>query len=422
MNEQFISYLWRNKLLSFPLATDQGEEVQIVTVGEHNPDAGPDFSNARIKIGNELWAGNIEIHVKASDWLRHNHLDNENYNRIILHVVYENDLKENPLPGYFPTLEIKDCFDPSLYFRYESFMYSTSWIPCASSFPRANPISVSSMAERCIIERIERKSTEIEQIIAFKLNNWEESFYIVLARSFGLKVNVQPFEMLARSLPLTLLTRHHDHLYQLEALLFGQSGLLAKEPRDEYEYDLKKEYHFLQKKYGLVPLSGHIWKFMRLRPPSFPTIRIAQFADLIHHSVRLFSKIMECEHVDDIRQLLHCQASGYWDRRYQFGTVSGNTPKIPGEDFYNLLIINTVIPFLFLMGKARDNNSLKEKSLGFLEMVNAESNAITRNWEKLDVQINDAFSSQAFIELKTRYCDLKRCLDCRIGHSILGRK
>jgi hypothetical protein len=422
MNEQFISYLWRNKLLYFPLTTDQGEEVQIVTVGEHNPDAGPDFSNARIKIGNELWAGNVEIHVKASDWLRHNHIDNENYNRIILHVVYENDLKENPLPGYFPTLEIKDCFDPSLYFRYESFMYSTSWIPCATSFPRANPISVSSMAERCIIERIERKSAEIEQIIAFKLNNWEESFYIVLARSFGLKVNVQPFEMLARSLPLTLLTRHHDHLYQLEALLFGQSGLLAREPRDEYEYDLIKEYHFLQKKYGLVPLSGHIWKFMRLRPPSFPTIRIAQFADLIHHSVRLFSKIMECEHVDDIRQLLHCQASGYWDRRYQFGTVSGNTPKIPGEDFYNLLIINTVIPFLFLMGKARDNNSLKEKSIGFLEMVKPERNAITRNWERLDVQINDAFSSQAYIELKTKYCDLKRCLDCRIGHSILGRK
>lgn len=421
MNEAFISYLWYNKLLKNHLVTTEGQLIQIISPGEPNSDAGPDFSNARLKIGEELWAGNIEIHVRASDWYKHKHSNDEDYKTIILHVVHDYDLAKNAL-GHFPTIEIRGCYDPQLYFKYEAFMYAKTWIPCAASFSMSSNIARLSMAEKCIYERIDRKASEIEKLVSFTINNQEESFYILLARCFGLKVNSQAFEMLARSLPLKILLKHNDQLSQLEALLFGQSGLLSNDARDEYEYELKREYSFLRKKYNLVPIQSHLWKFMRLMPASFPTLRISQFANLLHNTSNLLARILSCDSVDALAEALKCVASPYWDTHYQFGIQAKKQVKKPGKDFYNILIINAVIPYLFLRAKVFDYQELKEKAIGLLEQIAPENNSILRGWQDLGVEMRDAFNSQAYNELKTKYCNQKRCLECRIGHNILGRE
>jgi hypothetical protein len=420
MNEAFISYLWYNRLLKPPLLTIEGQAIQIISPGEPNSDAGPDFANARLKIGDELWAGNVEIHVRESDWYKHNHADVEDYKTIILHVVHDCDVLDTAL-GPFPTLKIKDCYDPQLYFKYEAFMYAKTWIPCAASFAMSSSIARLSMAEKCIYERIHRKASEIEKLVSFTINNQEESFYILLARCFGLKINSQAFEMLARSLPLKILLKHRNQLNQLEALLFGQSGLLANDPRDEYEYELKREYSFLRKKYNLVPIPSHLWKFMRLMPASFPTIRIAQFASLLHSTSHLLAKVLACDTAETIVEALRCVASPYWDTHYHFGVLAKEHVKKPSDDFYNLLIINAIVPYLFLQGNVFDNHELKEKAIRLLEHIAAENNAITRAWKDLGLELKDAFNSQAFNELKTKYCNQKRCLECRIGHNILGK-
>jgi hypothetical protein len=420
MNESFISYLWYNRLFTAPLYTTDGQSISVINPGEPNTDAGPDFANARIKIGDEVWAGNVEIHVHESDWLKHNHANNQEYRTIILHVVHECDQLDNQL-GPFPTVSVKDCYDPQLYFKYEAFMYAKTWIPCASSLSTSSDISRLSMAEKCIYERIDRKATEIEQIVSFTINNQEESFYILMARCFGLKVNSQAFEMLARVLPLKIILKHRDQLNQVEALLFGQSGLLADDPRDEYEFELKRTYSFLRKKYDLVPIPAHLWKFMRLMPPSFPTIRISQFAGLMHNNSHLLTKVLDCSNAQEIRAALNCSASAYWETHYQFGVQSKKSVKTPSDDFYNLLIINAVVPYLYLQGKVFDRQELKEKAIGFLYDLPAENNSITRAWNGLGIELKDAFNSQAFNEIKSKYCNQKRCLECRIGHNILGK-
>lgn len=420
MNEAFINYLWHNSLLRAPLVTTQGQPIYVINPGELNADAGPDFANARIKIGEEIWAGNVEIHVRASDWYKHNHADTEDYKTIILHVVHDCDVPDNAL-GQFPTMEIKNCYDPQLYFKYEAFMYAKTWVPCAASFSISSDIARLSMAEKCIYERIDRKASEIEKLMVFTVNNQEETFYMLLARCFGLKVNSQAFEMLARSIPLTILLKHRDQLNQLEALLFGQSGLLADDARDEYEYELKREYLFLRKKYNLVPIPSHVWKFMRLMPASFPTIRIAQFANLLHGSSHVLARVLACDTAEAIIEVLQCIASPYWDTHYQFGIPSQRSVKKPSNDFYNLLIINAIVPYLFLQGKVFDNHEHKEKAIGLLEQIAPENNALTRGWSSLGLEFKDAFNSQAFNELKTKYCNQKRCLECRIGHNILGK-
>jgi len=420
MTESFVHYLWKNNLLKPELQTTSGQPITIIQPGIHNEDAGPDFIQAIIKIEDEIWAGNVEIHLHTSDWYKHGHEKDKAYQNIILHAVFENDLSGQE-PKEFPTLELKPFTDPCLWNRYQTFLMSKDWIPCARNFHEAFPLTTHSMLEISLVMRLERKIEEISKIVTLNKNNLSEAFYIILTRNFGLKANIQPFELLARSLPLNLLAKHKGNLFQIEALMFGQAGMLA-EASDDYQRKLKEEFHFLKNKYYLTPIPVYLWKFLRMRPASFPTIRIAQLAALINTSSHLLSKLSECNSLIEMEELLACRASNYWDTHYRFGEISAVRPKNAGKDFIHSIIINSVIPFIQIQAVYTGKSGHQKHIENLLSDLPPENNQILRGWETLGYKAKDAFESQALIELKTHYCNLKRCLDCRIGHSLLTQK
>ncbi|MDA3779803.1 MAG: DUF2851 family protein, partial [Bacteroidales bacterium] len=348
MSEEFLHYIWQYRLFNNDvIKLSDGKIANIIDVGSHNTDAGPDFFNAKIKIGKTVWAGNVEVHIKASDWFKHNHQKNKAYDNVILHVVKENDtIVKNTQDREIPTIEID--FDNNLFLIYSDLVRSKLWIPCQNDLRLLDNFTINHWLSNLTIERLEEKSNKIEEILAKNKNNWEETFYQSIAKSFGLKVNAEPFEMLARSIPLIYLAKHKNSLFQLEALLFGQAGFLYDEELgDEYYESLKKEYYFLKRKFKLKALEKHLWKFLRLRPGNFPTIRIAQFAGLIYQSSALFSKIIEIKDVKELRKILNSKHSEYWERHYVFNKLSVNRKKNLGDLFINSIMINTIIPFLF---------------------------------------------------------------------------
>lgn len=419
MNEEFLYYIWKHRLLKGNLQSVTGIAIEVITPGIRNTDAGPDFAEAIIKTPTETWAGNVEIHMRTSDWYRHHHDTDTGYSNIILHVVFENDLPGKEPQG-FPTLEIHPFVPVYLMDHYRKYLISTDWVPCARDLNQVPRLTIQSMLERAFAQRLERKGEEVRRLTGLNRNNLAEAFYIVLARNFGQKANSHSFEALARSLPVNILARHADNLFQLEALFFGQAGMLDEET-DDYQYRLKREYHFLAKKYGLRPVAAHLWKFLRLRPSGFPTLRIAQFARLIHQSSGLMSKLLECEYAADMETLLQTEASGYWDNHYRFGDLRPGKPKRAGLDFIHSLIINTVVPFVYLKAAYGGSDSGADRAEKILTGLPPENNAITRGWAMLGLNPADAFESQALTELKNKFCSLKQCLHCRIGHTLLNR-
>jgi hypothetical protein len=419
MNEEFLYYIWKHRLLKGNLRSITGEPLEVVSPGIRNHDAGPDFAEAIMRTATETWAGNVEIHVRTSDWYRHHHDADSGYSNLILHVVFENDLPGKE-PSGFPTLEIHPYVPPHLLEHYRKFLMSSDWIPCAADLDEVPRLMVHSMLERAFAQRLERKGDEIRRLTGLNRNNLAEAFYFVLARNFGQKANSHAFEALARSLPLTILARHADNLFQIEALLFGQAGLLS-DVADDYQFRLNKEHLFLAKKYGLRPVAAHLWKFMRLRPSGFPTLRIAQFAGLIHQSSGLMSKLLECESAVQMEALLQTVASGYWDNHYRFGEPSPGKPKRAGLDFIHSLIINTVVPFVYLKAGYGGEDGGAARAEEILTGLPPENNVIIRGWSLLGLKPADAFESQALTELKNRFCSLKQCLHCRIGHVLLNR-
>lgn len=421
MTEKFLHYLWKMKLL-YPdqLQTVSGEKIQILKAGEHNHDAGPDFLNARIKIGKTEWAGTVEIHVKSSEWNLHRHQHDRAYNNVILHVVYENDrgvFHDDGTPVIH--LEVKDRFDPGLFDSYQSLMSSASWIPCEKHLPNVSTITVHQWLHRLMIERLEEKTQAIVESLNENQNNWEETFYQFIAAAFGAKVNAEPFRMLARSLPVKILAKHKNSLLQLEALLFGSAGFLDEKFVDDYPSQLKKEFDFLRKKYALQPMKKHLWKFLRLRPANFPTIRLAQFARLVFNSNHLLSKILESPDVKTLFSYFNCEPSDYWLTHYRFDKLSPEKKKPLGEDAIALLVINMVSPFLFVYGKMKDEEAFINQSLHLLEQLPPEQNQVITHWKRSGVSTKSAFDSQALLQLKNQYCSNFLCLDCAIGHKIL---
>lgn len=420
MTEDFIYYLWKYKFLSNGLRTCNDEALQIISPGQRNSNSGPDFLNAKIKIGSTIWAGNVEVHIKSSDWFAHHHQNDEAYTNIILHVVYENDKAVYDKNGVLiPTLEIKGKFRQELYERYRDFLENSYWTPCQNMFGQVSRIVIKSCLERMLVERLERKSCDIYRLLNINKNNWEETFYQVLASNFGFRLNEQPFLMLAKSLPLKILAKHKNNLLQIEALLFGQAGLLHKDFSEQYPLFLKNEYNFLRKKYSLKPAEGHLWKFLRLRPSNFPTIRISQFAHLIYKSESLLSKILSTKQSEELFEFFLLNASTYWDEHYVFEKKSVRKKKKIGKETINLFIINSISPFLFLYGKHKDQEIYREKALNLLSGIKPEKNSIIRGWIKTGFSPENALESQALLELKKNYCDYKRCLDCRIGTYLL---
>lgn len=424
LSEDFLQFVWEHKLYNNKnLKTIDGSILEIIHPGKRNIDAGPDFFNARIKTGNTIWAGNIEIHRKASYWIKHNHHNNKDYDNVILHIVEENDKDIKRSNGNsIPTLIIK--YPEHIRDNYKDLQEATTWIACEKHFHRVNPIQLQLGFNRLLIERLENKTNEIISRLVQNNNDWNETFYQMMARMFGFKVNAVPFELLAKALPMGVLAKHKNSLFQLEALLYGCSGLLnEKLIGDEYFLKLRDEFSFLYKKYKLRPVEAHLWKFLRLRPNNFPTIRISQFAALIFHSNGLFSKIIEANNINTLTQLFKINASDYWNQHYNFNKPSKQTkPKELGSTAANLLIINLVIPFLFVYGEKQNNQNLKNRALDFLEQVPAEKNTIIHKWSELGVKARSAFDTQALLQLKNCYCEPKKCLNCHIGAKLVSAK
>jgi len=420
MNEDFLQYLWKTRGFDHHyLFTTQGEPLEIIRPGMHNTDSGPDFFNARIRIGSTLWAGNVEVHLRGSDWRRHKHGDDKAYDNVILHVVCEDDeplLRSNG--EAVPTLELGGRISAEQFMRYRELNESTSWVPCGKQAGQVDSLTRTGWLERLMVERLEQRAQSIVQTLLQNHYDWDESFYQHLARYFGMKVNADPFEWLARTLPYRTIARHRGSLLQVEALLFGQAGLVP-ESKETYPVLLAREYRILSRKYELPAPQGHLWKFMRLRPVNFPSIRLAQLAALLHHSPRLFSACMETENADELLQLLNVRASGYWDTHYRFGKISPQRTKSLGLSAAHTLLINTVVPFLFVYGRRNGEERYCERALRLLEQLEPEQNTIVRSWAEAGLKADSAFDSQALLQLKSAYCDARRCLHCAIGHRLL---
>jgi len=421
MKEDFLHYLWRMRKFEHQgLKTSCGLALTILNPGIHNLDAGPDFSNARIRMGDMLWAGNVEIHLKASEWYKHQHQGDKAYDNVILHVVLEDDQSVFRQNGsHIPCLELRQRIPPKLLENYQRLQSNHHWIPCQHHVQKVTNLDRQLWLDRLLVERLEQKTEEIEQSLIINKQDWETSFYQFLARSFGVKVNSEPFEQLAKSLPLSILKKHRDNHFQIEALLFGQAGMLDKTFKDDYPRRLQKEYDFLKKKYKLRAIPVQRWKFLRMRPANFPSVRIAQFARLIYQSAHLFSKVLAAQNITELKNMFCLKISNYWQTHYVFDKPSVKRDKKLGKTSIELLIINTIAPFIFFYGKSKANDALQEKALDWLEALSPEQNKILEGWKIVGFEAQSAYQSQALLQLKKAYCDSKRCTACSIGHAIL---
>ena len=425
MKEEFLHFLWKYGLYDHhKLHDSEGNVITVIHPGEYNRDAGPDFFNARISVSGTIWAGNVEIHTKSSHFNTHGHNLNPAYDNVILHLVAENDKRVYNSKGEeIITTEL--IFDKSLVEKYDYLINNPSIIACQDSINEISKIQQRNWLESLAIERLEEKSVSILKIFSETNNNWEETFYRVLSRYFGFKVNTEPFERLARALPLNIIRKHADNRFQIESLLYGTAGLLDEgffenALNDNYYKDLIKEYKILSAKYSLQPLDGWIWKFAKLRPPNFPTIRISQLAGLLANSTGLFSRILEAENISDLAGLFKPEASKYWNDHYVFGSKSKDKPKKAGVQTEDIILINSVIPALYAYGKARDMVCYTEKAARFLENINAENNTIIKDWVKAGIKPDSALISQALLQLRDHYCRKRRCLECRIGFKLIS--
>lgn len=416
MPEEFLIFLWKYRLFKQPLILTSGASCTVLDPGSRNDHSGPDFLNARIRIDDTIWAGNVEVHVNASDWHKHGHHKDTVYDNVILHVVHLEDKSVRRKSGeVIPTLETFGKYEEDIFLRYRALVENMNWIPCQGMIASVERMVINNWLDRMLVTRLELRTTEIINKLEISKGDWSEAFYQMLARNFGFRVNSLPFDLLAGSLPLKILSKHKNDLEQIEALVFGQAGLLSLRQKDPYFLKLKREYSFLSEKYGLQPIDPGLWKFMRLRPSNFPTIRLAQFAFLVFSSTHLFSKILETKTLNEHHQLFSAGVSDYWSNHYVFGKKSVVKSKGLGKSAINLILVNTVVPFLFTYGKLKRKPDLTDRALKLLEGIPAESNAEIRKWRELGINVRSAFTTQALLELSRSYCNSKKCLDCAIG-------
>lgn len=424
MTESFLHYLWQHRLFRGDMVTTGGDAVTIEKVGEYNHDAGPDFINARVTVGGIQWAGMVEIHVKASDWNLHRHHLDPNYNNVVLHVVYEDDVQVFTQQGTpLATLVVQPYIPSEVWLRYASLMQPQLplAVPCMLHIEEVPSLIQTSTLERLLVERLQRKTADVQRLLADSHDDWEVACYWMIARYLGGKANAYAFEMLAKVTPLRLFAKIKDRPLSVEALLMGQAGLLEGQFTDRYPNQLQQEYQYLRRAYGLQPMEGHLWKFFRLRPANFPTIRISQLANLMCRSENLFSRLMSTEDIDSLREMLQIETSPYWSDHFRFDCpVEGSGTKASsgkhmGRDFTDILLINAWVPLLFQYGIQYDNDGYKEMAVRILRQIPAEKNSVVRLWNKLHLSAENAAQSQALLQLYNEYCQSKRCLECAIG-------
>ncbi len=419
MKEKLLQYIWQFQYFNKnELTTTEGDLLQIIHQGNFNTNQGADFFEAKIKTGNTTWAGNIELHIKSSDWNLHNHSADKNYSNIILHVVWQHDKEINVAGNNLPTLELQNRVSKLLLNKYEALMNATSFIPCENLVYTINDLTLSGWKQRLLAERLEAKSAMIFSFLNQNNFHWEETFWWLIAKNFGVKVNSEAFEKMARSLSVSLLAKHKNQIHQLEALLFGQAGLLENDFTEDYPKMLQKEYRFYKKKYKLEQPQVQLFS-LRMRPANFPTVRLAQLAMLISNSTHLFSKVKESVSVSGVQKLLNVTANDYWHYHYVFDETSAFRKKRLGEQMINNILINTIVPVLFAYGLHHNEQQYKDKAIAWLEETSPEKNVITKGFEALKFSNKNSFDSQAYIQLKNEYCNNKRCLECSIGNSLL---
>ncbi len=423
MHESFLYYVWQFQYFNKKdLKTTAGEKIEIFKPGILNTDSGPDFSNAKIKIGELEWAGTVEIHTKASAWEDHHHDSDKAYDNVVLHVVWQND---KPVfradKTVMPTLELQSLVDESLTLDYKKLVNNPASIPCDTTFPAVNDLVKLSMLDKALMQRLENKATQVIQLLLHNQNDWEEITYQLLARNFGFKVNYDPFFQLSQAVPYKILLKHGDNLSQMESLLFGQAGFLDHALSEEYMKLLQREHSLLAKKYGIenLQLNKSLWKYLRLRPANFPTLRIAQFSALFYERRNLFSQIIESETLQDLKRLFFVTPSEYWHSHYRFGHKTVRSLAGLGESSIDNVIINTIVPLLVAYGKNKDDQIFVDRAVEFLQQLQPESNKITKAWMELGLTAKSAFDSQGLIELNNNFCLKRKCLSCTIGSSIL---
>lgn len=421
--ESFFHYLWKHRAYHPGLKSAGGENIQVLHTGTHNRDSGPDFLMAKVRIGQTIWAGNVEIHIKASDWYMHGHHLDKAYNNVILHVVAFHDREVRDEAGSkLQTLCMEGAFDQKLLTQYHKICRNLNWVPCSNLIPSVPGIILVQTLHSRAIERLYKKTMEIKDELAACNNDWEECCYRLTGKQFGSKINTMAFETLARTIPAKVLMKHCGDQFSLEALLFGQSGLLHRGLREQYPRQLKKEHAYLSLKYGLMPMPGYLWKFMRLRPAGFPTLRISQLAGLYARQQRVFQSMLEQDKLEKLLAYFKLEASPYWDSHYIFGRKSKKRKKRFGRQSARLLLINAIIPLMHLYGEQMHKPSLCERAISFLEGLPPEQNALVSRWKETGVEARNALETQGLIQLKTDYCDQKHCLECPIGHFLLKQE
>jgi hypothetical protein len=421
MQEDFLHYIWQyRKMDVLHLKTVNHETLEIVSVGQHNLNSGPDFFNAQLKIGGQLWAGNVEVHIKSSDWFVHHHEQDKAYDNVILHVVWEHDTdvfrKDNQV---IPTLELKNCIEKPLLENYKAlFTRQNKWINCEQHFPVVDDFLINNWLERLYFERLERKSKAIQELLEDSKQDWEAVLFKLLAKSFGLKVNGDAFFSLAQSIDFSVIRKLQSKPEQLEALFFGQAGLLGNDIQESYYGSLIKEYQFLKQKFQLdnshvIPL-----QFFRLRPPNFPTIRLSQFAMLYHQYQNLFSKAMETDTLEGFYDLFKVTTSEFWESHYTFEKQSKSLTKGLTKAFIDLILINTILPLKFCYLKHIGQQD-EEQIIKIASMIKSEENSIIKAFNSLKKVSHSSLQSQALLQLKTVYCEKNRCLQCAIGNAVI---
>lgn len=423
MNEKLLQYLWQFKLLAAQeIHTQNGDNVAVIDPGQLNTDAGPDFFNSKIKMNNTTWVGNIEIHLKSSNWFLHNHHTDKSYNNVILHVVLEDDKPTfNEAGRTVPTVVL--TIPEHVKQNYQRLEDEKTWLKCSKSIHKIDRFFWIQLMESLAIERLEAKMELVQKLLKETNNDWEQTCYIMLAKSFGFNVNADPFVLLAKRIPHKLLLHYSNNLSLMEALLFGAAGFLDEMlNEDEYYQRLSVDFRHLQHKHNIQALQKHLWKFAKTRPSNFPSIRIAQFAKLYFQHNNIFAKILETKQLKALTQIFMVEASSYWDSHYRYNLASVNKKKQVGYTATLGIVINTIVPLLFTYGKIKDNNSFCEQALLFLEEIPAEKNAKTNDWEQFGINSVHAKDSQSLIHLRNNYCNLKKCLQCRIGLKTLTLK
>ncbi|MDR0962829.1 MAG: DUF2851 family protein [Mediterranea sp.] len=421
--EQLLHYVWKHKLFSLePLRTITGELVEVIDTGLANPHAGPDFFNAKLKINHTLWVGNVEIHTLASDWMRHGHHKDAAYDNVILHVVETSDCEVFHSNGKVVTQMQMACPE-QIRRNYDELHREEIYPRCYSILTVLPKLTIYSWLSALQIERLEQKSVALAGRYERCNHNWEDAFFVTLARNYGFGVNGDAFEAWADKLPFRAIDKHRDNLLQIEALFFGQAGLLEESDGDDYYLKLKQEYHYLKHKFELPqPMEIARWRFLRLRPGNFPHVRLAQLAHLYYKEQSLFSRVIEAETTDVVKQLLATTTSPYWENHFTFHRESPKQEKHLGAGALQLILINTVIPLLYTYGMHKSDNRLCDRAINFLEGLKPENNYIIRQWEIAGLSATSAADSQALLQLQKEYCDKRDCLRCRFGYEFLKRK